>query len=205
VKRCEARLNLVAALPAEAKALTRILHLQRLESERYLPVYVANGIALVVTGPGLQAAQTGVRYLQQITVSRRVGWLNVGISGHADLPLGEALIASRVIGPEPAYTRDLQPLACPGCSTLPVCTVTSPQTDYPDSRAYEMEAAGFVHAALESTLPDRIQVLKIVSDNRQHPTRAISARMVKELILQQASLIRQLVERMQDHVTATSP
>ena len=205
MNRFAARLNLVVALPAEAKALKRILQLQRLESQPNHPVYAANGVALVMTGPGLQAAQQGVRYLQQCNVSPHAGWLNIGIAGHADLPLGEAIIASRVIGPEPGRSRDLQPLVWPGCRPLPVCTVTSPQTVYPAAWAYEMEAAGFVAAALEAAAPPDIQVLKIVSDNRHHPTRAISARMVEELLLQQASLIRQIVERMQDHVTATSP
>jgi hypothetical protein len=205
MNRLEASLNVVVALPAEAKALNRILQLQRLEADRDFPLYAGNGVVLIVAGPGLQAIQTGVRYLQRRNVSACAGWLNIGIAGHADLPLGQAVIASRVIGPEPGFSRELQHLSCPGCRSLPVCTVTTPETGYPHDWAYEMEAAGFVNAALESAPLGSIQVVKFVSDTRQHSTRAINAKMVKQLLLQQASLIRQIIERMQDHVTTSSP
>jgi hypothetical protein len=199
VKTLGARINLVVALPAEAKAINQILKLQRVQPEQGLPLYTGDGMALVVSGPGMQAVKTGVRQLQQCNARDRSGWLNIGIAGHTDLPLGQTVIASRVIGPEPGYDRDLQPLSCAGCRALPVCTVSRPMTDYPEVWAYDMEAAGFVASAEETTTLSRIQVLKVISDNRHHSIERINARMVKELFLPHASLIKRLVQRMQTY------
>jgi len=192
------RLNLVLALPAEARAVNRILDLQRVQPDPGLPVYAGDGISLVVTGPGLAAVRRGVRFLQRVQESTGSGWLNIGIAGHPDLPLGQALIASRVIGPQAGQDYRLSPLAGTACRPVPVCTVNRPENDYPKPWAYDMEAAGFVAAALESTPPAGIQVLKIVSDNRRRPSGMVNGRMAVELILQHAALIRQIVERMKN-------
>jgi hypothetical protein len=78
-------------------------------------------------------------------------------------------------------------------------------TDYPEVWAYDMEAAGFVSTARDTSPLHRIQVLKVVSDNRRHPSGGINARMVKELFLPHASLIKRLVQRMQTYDPATAP
>ena len=203
--RHESRLNLVVALSAEAKAINRILDLQRVMSDSGFSLYTRDDVSLIVTGPGMEAVQMGVGYLQQRNKTARPDWLNIGIAGHADLPLGQAVTASRVIGPTPGYCRDLHPLALPRCLSMPICTVPQPETDYPKPWAYDMEAAGFVAAALETSPLSRIQVLKIISDNRRHPSRSINAKMVKALLMQHAELIRQLVVRMNDHALTSNP
>jgi hypothetical protein len=205
VNRLAARLNLVAALPAEAKVLNQILKLQRIQPDRELPLYANAGVALVISGPGMQAAMRGVRFLRQRNAMARASWLNIGIAGHADLSLGQAVMASRVIGPQPGHDWELQPLASPGCRSLPVCTTDEPVTDYPSAWAYDMEAAGFVTTAQQAAPLNRIQVLKVISDNRHHPTGEINAKMIKELLQMHTSLIRQLVHRMQAYVPTPTP
>jgi hypothetical protein len=115
-------------------------------------------------------------------------------------------MASQVVDTCHGRHWDLQPLPCPDCRQLPVHTVTTAVSDYPDAAAYDMEAAGFIATALKFAPLAKLQVLKIISDNRAHPSQAISARMVTDLLLQQATLIRQLINRMRyDHDPLSTP
>lgn len=195
----QARLNLVVALPAEAKAINQMLGLHRVQPDQGAPLYAGNEIALVMTGPGMDAMQAGVRYLHGRNTAKHAAWMNIGIGGHAELPLGRVVIASRVNDAQHQRSWELLALPCPECTLGQVQTVSAAVTDYPDLQVYDMEAAGFVAAALEFVPLAQIQVVKIISDNRSNPTRAINAKMVKNLIWQQARLIRQLVNRMQRH------
>jgi hypothetical protein len=189
------RLNLLVALPAEAKAINRILGLQRLQPDGELPIYTAGGMALVLSGPGMTAASSGVDYLHRRTNDTDVHWLNIGIAGHGTLSLGQAMIASSVESP---IDRRICTLRVPDqidCPTSPLQTVLQHIDDYRDGVAYDMEAAGFVTRALNYSPPDKIHVLKIVSDNPQNPSRAINAKMVTRLILEQSAIIVQFIQR----------
>ncbi len=193
----QARLNLAVALPAEARAINQLLGLHRVQPDRGAPLYAGHEIALVMTGQGLDAMQAGVRHLQGRNGTPYAGWMNIGIAGHAELPLGRVIMASRVIDPQHQRSWELPTLPCPDCTRGQVQTVAAAVTDYPDMWVYDMEAAGFVATALEFAPLERIRVVKIISDNRSNPTRAINAKMVRDLMQQQSSLIRQLVNRMQ--------
>lgn len=190
-----ARLNILVALPSEARPINHLLGLQRLQPDGDLPLYGREDIVLVLTGHGMQAAEAGVRYLQQRNHNKHACWLNIGIAGHAELPLGQALIASKVMAPaaEKSWKMD-QPLDLP-CMEGRIQTVSQPVSDYPDQAAYDMEAAGFVSTALEFAPIAKIHVLKIVSDNPDNPSHGINAKMVRTLIQAKSILIKQLIER----------
>ena len=192
----EACINLAVALPAEAKPINRLFDLQRLQPVGDLPVYTGQHMALAVTGHGQAQMESGVRYLQRNNANKHASWINIGIAGHADLPLGAALIASQVIGSVSGRTWSLDiPESLP-CASGCVQTVAHPPADYPGLCALDMEADGFIAAASLYAPADKIQVLKIISDNRRHPARGISASIVRSLIEQQYALIRQLIQRM---------
>ncbi|MEN8167343.1 MAG: hypothetical protein ABFR65_07695 [Pseudomonadota bacterium] len=191
-----ARLNLLVALPAEARPINRMLGLRRLQPDGELPIYTGDQIALVLTGHGTAAAKRGVSYLRGLNRSRHGRWLNLGIAGHGDLALGQAMIASRVITPGAQQSWTMQYLDMPDCLAVPVQSLLQPLEDYSSQTAYDMEAAGFGSAVLEFAPLASLQVVKIISDNRQHPASGINAKMVSALIQQQSTLIRQLVNRM---------
>lgn len=194
----ETCINLAVALPAEAKPINQLFGLQRLQPVGELPIYTSQHIALVVTGHGLEKMQSGVRYLWQINTNKRASWINIGIAGHTDLPLGTALIASEVIGSVSGRTWSLDlPERLP-CVSGCVQTVARPLDDYPGPCALDMEADGFVAAATMFAPVDKIQVLKIISDNREHPASRINAGIIRSLVEQQYALIRQLIGRMAD-------
>jgi hypothetical protein len=153
-----------------------------------------------VTGVGKQAVQAGVRYLRHCNGYPAANWMNIGIGGHAKLPLGCMNIASQVI--EAGQQRSWQLLTPPshGCTNYPVQTVDQPVTDYPGYTVYDMEAAGFVVETLAFVPVDRIHVVKIISDNRMQPASAINARLTSQLVRLSFTQIKQLIMRMQgDH------
>ncbi len=191
-----ARLNLLVALPAEAKPINQMLGLQRLQPDGELPIYLGDQVALVLAGHGMAAAERGVRYLQGLNRNRHGRWLNIGIAGHRDLALGQAMIASRVIAAGEQQSWTMQYLDLPDCVTAPLQSLLQPVEDYSGQVAYDMEAAGFVSAALEIVPLASLQVVKIISDNREHPANGINAKMVRGLIQQRSTLIRQIVNRM---------
>lgn len=193
-----ASINLAVALPAEAKPINRLFGLRRLQPVGDLPIYTGKHIALIVTGHGQAQMESGVRYLRQNSSNEHACWVNIGIAGHADLPLGAAMIASEVIGNMSGRTWLMD---CPEnlpCASGCVQTVAEPLRDYPGPCALDMEAEGFIAAASQIVPVDKIQVLKIISDNRISPMRGISAKMVRSLIEQQYGLIRQLIQQMTD-------
>ncbi len=190
-----ARLNILVALPCEAKPINQLLGLQRLQPDRELPLYLGADCLLVLAGHGMQAAVAGVSLLQRHNSNANASWLNIGIAGHADLSLGEALLASSVIAPDDKKTWDMTIPSNLNCPAFSVQTVARPVFDYPDKVAYDMEAAGFVATAAALSPMEKIHVLKIVSDNPDNPSREINAKMVSRLIQAQSALIRQLVQR----------
>ena len=197
----KARLNILVALPAEAKAVNRILGLRRVQPDEELPLYAADDIALVLTGPGMTATAAGVDTLHRRNGNTDTHWLNIGIAGHGAMPIGQAMLASSVEAPSSGEVWNLQVPDHMDCPISPLKTVLQPVSDYPDPVAYDMEAAGFIGKAMAFAPPDRIHVLKIVSDNPHNPSRAINAKMVTTLILEQSTLIEQLIERiLRDHV-----
>ncbi|MCG7909573.1 MAG: hypothetical protein JAY82_07335, partial [Candidatus Thiodiazotropha taylori] len=60
-------LNLLTALPAEAKPLIKCFALQRHQPVDAIPLYKAEGIHLAVSGPGLKSIAPAVSYLQQMS------------------------------------------------------------------------------------------------------------------------------------------
>ncbi|MET0065699.1 MAG: hypothetical protein ABW076_05075 [Candidatus Thiodiazotropha sp.] len=187
-------LNLLTALPAEAKPLIALLGLKRNPRQHPFPVYNAPGISLAISGVGIRAMHEASRYLlDHSSTEQTSAWLNIGICGHGSLALGESLIAQRVIRGDQA-TWDL--LVPPGLTQQAgtLCCVEQPQADYRPGMAYDMESAGFMTALQSELRRGRIGLLKVVSDNPYHGSDRITAQGVRELIAQQAAFITDMID-----------
>ena len=191
-----AGINLMVALPSEARPLNQLFGLRRQQPDGLLPVYRGDGISLVISGPGPYAAQQAVEYLHAQSPRAASAWFNMGIAGHPRHPLGTPVLASEVRAAEMNHSWQLTPPRHLNALIGPVQTSAQPVSDYPGDFCYDMEAAGFVASARHYAPLGQIQVLKIVSDNRQHPTTAINAKMVRNLIREQSTLIGQLLREM---------
>ena len=83
-------IHFVVALPAEGKPLIDRYGLRRRTLRSDYPIYEGNDITLIVSGIGKVAAAAATACLHASTNDHRPGvWLNVGIAGHSQRPVGE--------------------------------------------------------------------------------------------------------------------
>lgn len=170
----------VVALRAEAQPLVSALGLRGHPRASPWPLYLdAEGeAALVVSGVGRSAAAAAAGWAQgflTVGVSERgadeagfpAAWLNVGIAGHAEGPVGRALLAHRVV--DVATDRAWYPPPVPGVTLASdtVFTVDRPESAFEIAGAYDMEASGFLAAAARCVSAELAQVVKVVSDTRE--------------------------------------
>ena len=189
-------INLVVALPAEAKAVRAWYGLQSLAPVAGFPCFGDETLRLVVCGPGkvnAASAVTALHCTQPAAGSREPAvWLNLGIAGAGQRNLGDLVQAIKIVDSDTG--ERWYPQLTVHCS-LPrttVMTVARPVSDYPggdagdgpDDLIVEMEAAGFVQAALRFVTAEWVHCLKVISDNPDHGGEQINARRVTELLTQ---------------------
>ncbi|MET0012924.1 MAG: hypothetical protein ABW088_04640 [Sedimenticola sp.] len=189
--------RIVVALPAEAKPINQRFGLIRDNSAEAFPLYRNDRVALVVSGPGAEQAQQAVRWLAAyLPTDEETLWVNLGIAGHPHRPLGEALLAERLSSErDDPVIHAVLPRPCP-CDSAPLVTLAEPDFDYHRDAMIDMEGFGFYRAAVDFSPPEKVQCLKIISDNRQQDARNINSKMVRKLIEQHLVLLENLVEAM---------
>ena len=192
-------LNLVIALPAEARPIIARRRLKRLDGHAAFPVYAGDRVRLAVSGCGKTSAAAAAAYLGAILPDTRTSaWLNVGVAGHGSSSRGAALLAHKVI--DRAGGRSYHPAITfpfPG-STTAVVTVDQAETEYPEPCAYDMEASGFCQSALRFASAELVHCLKIVSDTPDDPLDRVSADMVEALVQDQMDRVDQLAANLAD-------
>jgi hypothetical protein len=178
-------LNLVVALPEEARPVIHHYRLKRLHHVHAFPVYINGDIRLIVSSIGNLAAAAAVGYLTGINEGgKTTAWLNAGVAGCRSLPVGQMVMAHKIT--DMTSQRIFYPAICfePPCMTSGIITVSVPETGYPDEAVYDMEAAGFYAAALRFSTLELIHSIKIISDNAASHIENISGSGVVELIEQ---------------------
>ncbi len=186
-------INLVIALPAEAKPLRRHFGLQREQHHTLFPIHTAGDIRLIISGPGKCRAAAACGYLSGALPAENTQWLNIGIAGHGNAAIGRIFPIDEVIDPASDQRWRLNlPSDRP---TAILCTVDKTAGHYPDDMLIDMEAAGILHALSAAKTPtDATHIIKIVSDNRQHPARHIDAKHCEHLMEQAIGEIQKHME-----------
>ncbi|WP_133512903.1 hypothetical protein [Candidatus Thiosymbion oneisti] len=176
-------INLVVALPAEAKPVISRFGLARVQADLGFPLYRHGRIALVVTGPGKPAAVTGTDLLATLGNSSQAAiWVNLGVAGHAERQVGEVLLARSITDAGSGHVRHPilpQERPCPADDLL---TLDRPDLGYRHKGMVDMEASGFFPTACRYASTELVQVLKVVSDNRKTTARGLSAKQVHLLM-----------------------
>ena len=186
------------ALHAEARAIIDYYGLKREHREHAFACFTADNVCLVESGTGKTNAATAVGWLSARVAAKSPVWLNIGMAGHAEHPVGELLLVHRVED-ESLGHRWYPPILVsnpPGTDSL--MTLNSATQTYPCDLMVDMEASGFFTAASRFTSMELIHSLKIISDNRQHPPTRMKPARVEALISPHMQTIdhygRQLVE-----------
>jgi hypothetical protein len=189
------RVNVVVALPAEARPLVSAFGLQPLPGCDPYRVHESDRLRLIVSGPGKARAAAAAGYLFRLSGGLRdQGWLNLGVGGHRKHEPGSAFLAHKVSDAcslESWYPPLVFAPACPGEEVL---TVGRVEREYSRPVIYEMEAAGFMVACLGFSTAELVHVLKIVSDNPGSPLDGLSARRVSGFLADRIDPIRSLVD-----------
>ncbi len=186
---------LVVALPPEAKPVNRRYGMLRDTRHDRFPLYLGEELALVVSGPGKEAAGQASVWLDSVLKpAHDAVWINLGIAGHATRPLGQAVYANTVEDEESGERWSVAPLPGPEWENDRLVTLNAPDTEYARTGLVDMEGAGFFQAVSGFTAPERIHCLKIVSDNRANPAPMITGKMVSRLIEEQLDILDRLFE-----------
>jgi adenosylhomocysteine nucleosidase len=190
-------INLLVALPAEAKPLIRHFALRRRSDASPFPVYANDGVSLIVSGVGKLKAAAAASHLSVAsgTVPDRA-WLNVGIAGDGTRALGEGVLAHSI---RDAATRRCwyPPLVFqPPCETTGVLTMDEPASAYPDACSVDMEASAIYATASRFSTSELVHCFKIISDNKANPAHGISAASVERLVARRLDQIEVLVREL---------
>ncbi|MEE8524512.1 MAG: hypothetical protein V3T72_11325 [Thermoanaerobaculia bacterium] len=187
-------LRFVVALEPEARPLIERYRLRREPDAHPFAIYRREGIALVVSGIGKVAAAAATSYLHLATGGERhAAWLNVGIAGHRQRPLGEAVIAHKIR--DAASGRSWYPPRIASAeSSDEVVTVDRPETELREPVAYEMEASGFYDTASRFASSEVVQCLKIVSDSPSQPAADLTPRKVAALVERRLPAVERLAQ-----------
>ncbi|MGD8640824.1 MAG: hypothetical protein PVF34_11555 [Gammaproteobacteria bacterium] len=197
MSRDAAQLNIVTALPEEARPLIHCFRLKRRHDIHPFPVYENADIQLIVSGIGKTAAATATGYLaRQHAEQRYTAWLNIGIAGGKQFDTGQCLLAHQVTDSD--QQRNYYPTLWfdNTLKTARVFTANVPETNYGDDALYDMEAAAFYGAAMHFSTVELIHCCKIVSDNREVTIDQITSSSVVNSIEQNLKPIQQLVEQL---------
>ena len=197
-------INLVVALPAEARPLIARYRLTDKSTCGGFRIYRNAGMSLVISGPGKVAAAAASALLAACNgAAAQAAWLNIGIAGHATHATGHGLLAHRITDHATGKSWYPPQLFDLGTTTSSLLTVDTPESSYHRDLAYDMEASGFYAAATRFSSAELVQCFKVVSDNREHSIATITAESCAQLITRALDEIEPLLGALsalaQDH------
>ena len=200
-------IRLVVAYAAEARALIDYFKLKRLHDQNAFVCYrgqeTTADIWLIVSGPGKLAAVAATAHLQGLSGFQRDQiWLNLGIAGHRDLPLGTARLCHKIIDVNSQTSYYPQLVAKSPWPSETVHTLTQPEQHYLRDGLLDLEASGFFQAALRYSSSELIHAVKVVSDNAAQPWHAQAGAPSKDSINQ---LLAPLMPALADFSQALAP
>ncbi|RLA09945.1 MAG: hypothetical protein DRQ54_01115 [Gammaproteobacteria bacterium] len=183
-------INLLVALQAEAKPIIRHFGLSGKPPVAGFRRYGNAQINLLVTGVGSVAMASGVTLLAMESLLAEgsapsaAAWVNVGIAGHGDLPLGTAFLASKITDQSSGLCWYPPQVLQADIPRHELITVATPAQEYPGDAAVDMEASGFYPTACRFVTGELVQCLKVVSDNRGHPATRLDEGVIGERMVE---------------------
>ena len=187
---------LITALQSEARPLVDFFHLGGSDASSPFRTYRNGELTLVVSGVGRIASAAATAYaFARAGEPRNRPWLNVGIAGHPSAEVGSCWLANKIFDPSngrawyPSLVFDSR------LPTAEVVTVDRPESRFEREALYDMEAAAFFAIASRFAPVELVQVLKVVSDNREAPASGLEPAEVSRLIGARVETIAALVKQ----------
>ncbi len=198
-------MNFVVALKAEATPLVESFELAKENAPSPFPIFANDRHRLVLSGVGKELAAKATNFLSERFSNPNQAWMNFGLSGHGDLAKGTVFMANRILDddgksafyPTQLLDHDLESSALQTCSSL--------VASYPDPIGYDMEASAFCSSASLVSIRELIQVVKVVSDNPEHPVGSFDRSSAGTLIEAALPSILPLVDQLEVLAQKTGP
>jgi len=162
------RVAWVIALDCEARPIRDAFGLAPVPGPAPYPIYRSPCEThwMVRSGIGRNHGAAATMYLHQIMGGgAHIAWLNVGIAGHANLPLGTGRRVNQILEVStgatfyPTQVFDSQLM---GCSLF---TVDEPQKTMDGDGLYDMEGSAFFSIASRLSSQELVMLIKCVSDH----------------------------------------
>ena len=159
----------VCAVHCEAKPVIDLYRLKKSHDDTAFDLYYADNMACVISGIGKIASATAsawvaARYQQQASIS----WINLGIAGAASLEIGNPILVNQIIDADNGNRYYPAPMNRSALTGHACMTLSQASETYHPEYLYDMEASGFIYAALRFSTSELTQCIKIVSDNQWH-------------------------------------
>lgn len=180
-------LRWVVAFPTEALPIIREFGLkEKSNGAGPFPFYQSSEgeVSLVISGKGILNSAAATAALAASVDDAPAAWINFGIAGSGNPDYGKTFLGSRISDeqskrcwyPSPCGKAKVEP------ERRPLKTVGEPALQYPESGTLvEMEAAGFYPIALKCSTSELCQVVKVVSDDPDHPIASLNKEVLVEL------------------------
>ncbi len=183
-------INIVVAMKREATPLINYWNLK--ENSKNFYSNKKKKINLIISGIGKKKAEKATIYIGQKT--NNYFFLNIGIAGHKNFKLGEIILISKVTDNKNKYSWYPSLLWKTKIKKSPLMTVIFPKIRYTTNYLYDMEAAGFFKGARNFVGPEKVQCIKIVSDNKDSSIFKISSKKIENWVYSKTTIINKLVK-----------
>ena len=149
-------------------------------------------INLIISGIGKTRSEKAAIYIAEKTSSNSF-FLNIGIAGHKNHKLGEAILVSKITDNSNKYSWYPSLLWKTKIKKSPLITVKFPKIRYTSNNLYDMEASGFFKGARNFVGPEKVQCIKVISDNKHSSILNISSKKIENWIFSKITIINKLV------------
>ena len=183
-------INIVVAMKREAKPLIEYWNLKE-NSEKFF-TNKKKKINLIISGIGKTRSEKAAIYIAEKT-SNNSFFLNIGIAGHKSHKLGEAILVSKITDNSNKYSWYPSLLWKTKIKKSPLITVKFPKIRYTSNNLYDMEASGFFKGARNFVGPEKVQCIKVISDNKHSSILNISSKKIENWIFSKITIINKLV------------
>ena len=183
-------INIVVAMKNEAKPLIDYWNLKQNSNKIFLNK--KKKINLIISGIGKKNAEKAAKNIGEKT-TKDIFFLNIGIAGHKNYKLGDIILISKVTDNSSKNSWYPSLLWNTKIKKASLITVRFPKIRYKSNNLYDMEASGFFLGARKFVGPERVQCIKIISDNENSSILKISAKKIENWIQDKIIIINKLI------------
>ena len=182
----KAQLNIITALTCEARLFIDCFSLKGHNTSSQFRLYQnqTKDIHLIVCGVGKLKAAAAVSFLYAYTgCNKNAYFLNVGIAGSQRYALNELCAINKIADQSTNKHYYPLPLVYPNkMQQTQLLTTEQASETYPDNGLVDMEASGFIDAALAFVNKEQIACLKVVSDSSVQDQPLLTPKLVTQLL-----------------------